>query len=81
MAKRKFHIEKHDLIPKHAVASEKEKKALFEKYQVTIKELPKMMKNDPAIRSLGAKVGDLIKITRNSSTAGESVYYRGVINE
>ena len=32
--------------------------------------------NDPAIMGLGVKPGDLIKITRPSPTAGESLYYQ-----
>jgi DNA-directed RNA polymerase subunit H len=35
--------------------------------------------NDPAIIGLGVKPGDMIKITRKSATAGESIYYRYVV--
>jgi DNA-directed RNA polymerase subunit H len=31
------------------------------------------------VKILGAKPGDVVKIIRNSETAGESVYYRIVI--
>ena len=34
---------------------------------------------DPAILGLGVKPGDMIKITRSSPTAGESLYYRYVV--
>ncbi len=51
------------------------------KYNVSLRELPKIKKDDSAISSLNVKVGDVIKIARASPTAGETVFYRGVISE
>ncbi|MBW2993242.1 DNA-directed RNA polymerase subunit H [Candidatus Woesearchaeota archaeon] len=70
---------KHILVPEHTKLSDKEKKAVLEKYNLTIKELPKIKKIDPAIAKLNAKSGDVIKIIRKSETAGKSIYYRVVI--
>ena len=42
-------------------------------------ELPLIFVTDPAILGLGVKPGDMIKITRKSATAGESFYYRYVV--
>lgn len=78
--KKKFNIDKHILIPKHTKLSEKEKEKLLEKYNISEKELPRISKIDPAISSLNAKPGEIIKITRQSPTAGESVFYRVVTN-
>lgn len=72
---------KHTLIPKHEKISEDEKLKLFEKYNITFKELPKIIKNDPAIRHFDVKVGDVIRITRKSPTAGRAIFYRGVSDE
>ena len=80
MKKPKFKVDKHILTPKHLKLSEKEKVQLFEKYHVTSKEMPKILKTDAALRELDAKLGDMIKITRKSPTAGESVFYRVVID-
>lgn len=71
----------HVLIPKHTKISEKEKEELFKRYSITIRELPKIFRNDPAIAHLDVKENDIIRIDRSSVTAGESVFYRGVINE
>ena len=78
MKKQKFKVDKHILTPKHSKLSEREKAQLLEKYHVTSKELPKIIKTDSAIKELDAKVGDLIKITRKSPTAGVSFFYRVV---
>jgi len=76
-----FDVAKHVLIPKHTKLSDAQKETLFKAYNVTNKELPKILINDPAIQHLDPKIGDIIKIERNSSTAKNSVFYRGVINE
>ena len=80
MKTKKYDIQKHILVPEHTKVSDKEKKDLLEKYHISLKELPKMSKKDPAIQHLNAKEGDVIKIIRKSKTASESFFYRGVIN-
>ena len=52
---------------------------MLEKNHCKATELPLIFANDPAIVGLGVKPGDMIKITRKSATAGESFYYRYVI--
>ena len=71
----------HVLIPKHEKISEKEKEELLERYNLTSREFPKIPLADAAIQHLEIKVGDIIKITRKSPTAGEVIFYRGVSNE
>jgi len=78
MKKPKFKVDKHILTPKHSKIGEREKIQLLEKYHVTSKELPKILKTDAAIKDMDAKPSDIIKITRKSPTAGESIYYRVV---
>ncbi|HLC46781.1 MAG TPA: DNA-directed RNA polymerase subunit H [Candidatus Nanoarchaeia archaeon] len=78
--KPKISIAKHILVPKHTKLSEKEKAELFSRYGITLRELPKILRNDPAIAELDVKTGDVIKVHRKSPTAGDSVFYRGVID-
>ena len=68
----------HSLIPKQAKVSEREKKEIFEKYKISFKELPKIKSDDPAIAHLKLLKGDIVKVIRESRTAGESVFYRGI---
>ncbi len=80
MVKKKYNIQEHGLVPEHLKLSEKEVKDLLERYHISLKELPKISKKDPAISHLNIKEGDVIKIIRKSKTASESIFYRGVIN-
>ncbi len=70
---------KHSLVPEHKKLSEKEKTELFNKHKITLNELPKILTSDPAIADLDVEEGDVIEIRRKSATAGNSIYYRGVI--
>ena len=78
--KKKFKVDKHILIPKHSVLTDAQKEKILQKYNISIKELPKILKTDPAIISLSAKLGDVIKITRNSATASEAIFYRVIVD-
>jgi DNA-directed RNA polymerase subunit H len=70
----------HVLVPKHEKISDKEKNEVLEKYNISIKQLPRISVSDPAIAHLDAESGDLIKITRKSQTAGNSIFFRVVSN-
>lgn len=70
----------HQLVPLHTKISDTEKQKLYDTYHITSKRLPKILKEDPALAKLAVKVGDVIKIQRQSKTAGISTYYRVVID-
>jgi len=69
----------HVYIPKHEIMTKKEAEEVLKKFNCKPSELPLIYVNDPAIIVLGVKPGDMIKISRNSNTAGESIYYRYVV--
>ena len=71
-----FDLFQHDLVPTHEFATEAEIQDIIDKYAIDVKQLPKILVQDPAIQLLGAKIGDVIKITRESPTAGAYVMYR-----
>ncbi|RME31140.1 DNA-directed RNA polymerase subunit H [Candidatus Woesearchaeota archaeon] len=76
-----FDVREHILVPRHEKLSKEEAAKVLEQYHTTIKEMPKILTSDPALRGLGVKPGDIIKITRKSYTAGSTVFYRGVVSE
>lgn len=69
----------HILIPKHTKLSEKEKQELLDLYGITTKSLPFIHTQDPGITNLNVKPGDIIKIERKSQTAGNTLFYRSVV--
>lgn len=69
----------HVLVPKHELMTDDEKKELLKVYNIKDKDLPKIISSDPIARYYGAKKGQIFKITRQSETCGESIYYRIVV--
>lgn len=74
-----FDLFEHDLVPKHEILKADERAELLSKYRVEPYQLPRIKKSDPAITAIGAKVGDIVKILRDSPTAGQYVAYRYVV--
>jgi DNA-directed RNA polymerase subunit H len=77
--KKRILVPDHIYVPIHQIITKKEAEEVLEKYHCKATELPLIFNNDPAIVGLGVKPGDMIRITRKSATAGESFYYRYVV--
>ena len=73
-------IVKHELIPLHEKLSSEEKEKLLKELQINFKDLPKIFKSDPSLNEMDVKFGDVIRITRKSGTAKQTVFYRGIID-
>jgi len=72
-----FNISRHILVPKHEIVrDEKEIETMLDTYQLKKNQLPILLKMDPMARYLDVKAGDIVKITRNSPSAGEAILYR-----
>lgn len=74
-----FDLFEHKLVPKHEILSEEEKATLLAKYRVQAYQLPQISSVDPAVKAIGAKPGDVLRIIRKSQTAGEHLAYRYVV--
>ena len=72
-------ITNHIFQPRHEILSKNEAQEVLKKYNTKPSQLPYIMLSDKGLEDLDVRPGDIIKITRKSSTAGESVYYRYVV--
>jgi len=70
----------HFLAAKYSILSEEEKEELLKKYGAKLSQLPKIFADDPIVKAIGAKVGDVIKIEREI-LGMKSIYYRVVVEK
>ncbi len=71
----------HKLVPEHDILSDKKAEKHLEKHNISKGQLPKILITDPAVKKLEQKPGDVVKITRNSQTAGTAVLYKVLVKE
>lgn len=72
----KIDILEHKLVPKHEIMSDSEIEEELGNADFEIDNLPKIKFDDPVIKNINAKVGDILRITRESQTAGTFITYR-----
>ena len=72
----KIDIQDHMLVPTHEIMTEDEIADEFSDVEYDFKDLPKIKSHDPVVKAIGAKVGDVLRITRESQTAGVFITYR-----
>ena len=64
------------LVPKQEILSGDERADLIKKLGITLKQLPRMRGDDPIVKILNAKKGDVIRVIRDPES---SPYYRVVV--
>ncbi|MEM0378479.1 MAG: DNA-directed RNA polymerase subunit H [Thermosphaera sp.] len=77
--KKGVNILEHELVPKHEVLNHKEATEVLKRLGLQPWQLPWISIDDPVVKAIGAKPGDIIRIYRKSPTAGTSVAYRYVV--
>jgi len=75
-----FDLFGHELVPAHIIAEESEIQLVLKHYGIDKTHLPRIQSRDPAARVLGARPGQVIRIERQSPTAGVAFYYRLVVD-
>ena len=74
-----FNIFDHAMVPKHEIMTVEEKQRLLDEYRVKPYQLPRIKASDPAAKAIGARPGDIVRIIRDSQTAGKYTAYRYVV--
>ena len=71
--------QRHYLVPEQVLIRNEKVDELLSELGLKKKALPVISRLDPAIKPLKAEVGDVVKIVRDSFTAGKSIYFRRVV--
>ena len=87
----RFNVFENHMVPRHSLATDEEVATLLEKYKIEKNQLPKILIIDSCVKALSQQVqkeggdqlqpGDVIRIDRESPTAGVYHYYRLVIED
>jgi DNA-directed RNA polymerase subunit H len=72
-------VTNHEAVPQHRKLDEDEVEEVLEKFDTQKENLPKIKRLDAPLKQMDAEVGDVIEIVRPSPTAGETTYYRRVV--
>jgi len=70
----------HELVPDHIILSKSEAEKIIKELNIRPEQLPKIKKDDPVVKAIEAKPGDILKIIRKSPTAGKFITYRLVLD-
>jgi len=74
-----FNIFQHKLVPKHEILTPKEREQMLAQYKIQPYQLLQINVSDPTVKAIGAKPGDILRIIRDSPTAGTHIAYRYVV--
>ncbi len=77
---REFNPLEHKMVPRHEIVDENDLEKILIEYNIEKEQMPKIRESDPAARAIQCKVGDVVRITRESPTAGKAIFYRLVIS-
>jgi len=76
---REFNPLEHKMVPNHEILDESDLKKKLAEFNIEKEQMPKIKVTDPVAVYIKAKVGDVVRITRDSPTAGKAIFYRLVI--
>ncbi|NJD76855.1 MAG: DNA-directed RNA polymerase subunit H [Candidatus Methanoperedens sp.] len=76
---REFKPLEHRMVPRHEILTDEELKKILVEFNIEKEQMPKIRVSDPAASAVKAKVGDVVRVTRESPTAGKAIFYRLVI--
>ncbi len=74
-----FDVFEHAYVPLHEILTDEERKETSEKFHAEPFQFPWIRSTDPITIILGAKPGDVLRVTHKSETAGRYLSYRYVV--
>lgn len=74
-----FDVFEHAYVPLHEIVTDEERTEIAKKFHAEPYQFPWIKVTDPIAIILGARAGDVLKITQDSETAGEYFSYRYVV--
>jgi DNA-directed RNA polymerase subunit H (RpoH/RPB5) len=74
-----FQIFDHDFVSKHELLTPEEKTQFLEENKIVPYQLPRINATDPAVIAVGGTPGEIVRVIRNSKTAGKYVSYRYIV--
>jgi DNA-directed RNA polymerase subunit H (RpoH/RPB5) len=74
-----FDLFEHAYVPLHEILTDEERKEISEKFHAEPFKFPWIRSIDPISIILGAKPGDVLRVTHKSETAGRYLSYRYVV--
>lgn len=74
----RFDITTHRIATPHRILKDDEKTEVFKKFNIKepVEQLPWIDSQDPMVKWIGGRPGDVIEVTRHSDVAGSELYYR-----
>jgi DNA-directed RNA polymerase subunit H len=76
-----FNISKHILQPKHTILTNEQVKEVLTRFNLKLVNMPKITRENPMAKYIGARPNQVIQIERFNQTTGINMYYRLVIRE
>ena len=74
-----FKIFDHEFVSKHELLTQEEKEKFLAESKIEAYQLPRINSSDPAIIAIGGNPGDIVRVIRNSKTAGKYESFRYVV--
>ena len=74
-----FDVFEHAYVPLHEILSDEERTEISEKFHAEPFQFPWIRSTDPISIILGARPGDVLRVTHKSETAGRYLSYRYVV--
>ncbi len=76
-----INVSKHIFVPKHTIMTPAEVREMLDTYNLELKNLPQILREDPQAKYIGARPKQVIKINSYNPTTGIAIYYRLCVRE